>query len=470
MIGRSRLAGLALGFLGSAVFALAEVAPGDPASAVPAPSGASKAPQEQGAAASASSPAPSQPQTLWERDSLFGDLGGRRTWLADHGVAIAPTYIGEVMGNVSGGAGGYMGRGRGVIYESLLTVPVDVTLSKLVPGWDATVHADAMWIAGPGLSPSYVGDIGDTSNIQAYNTVRLHELWFQQNFWDQRISLKVGQIAADTEFFLTATGALFVNSVFGAPPLLGGNLPDPHDPNVYPMGASGVRLLVRPDPRFYVMAGVFNGTAESQVDNPHGTHFPLNPDSGALIVSEAGYLLNQGAEDKGLQGTYKVGSFVHTHNFNGWGSQTAAALGTGSVTSSGSDYGVYGIADQQLYFRDGRTVSAFARVGSAPSDVNVVDWYVDGGFNFAGFVPGRDNDVAGVAFARSMFSDHYSDYQVAANGTNPYGSETLVEATYKVQLSGWWYVQPDFQYIWTPSGQQGSPNAAVIGVRSGISF
>lgn len=460
----SRFAGFVLAFCAATSLAAAQTTPGQPATASPSASAATQAAPEQPPAA----PPPSS--GLWERDSLFGDLGGARPWLDKHGVQIAPTYLGEAMGNVSGGAGGYKGRGHGVIYSHLVNVPVDLDLSKTISGWDAQVHANALWIAGPGLSPSYVGDLGDTSNIQAYNTVRLQELWFQQNFWDKRLSLKVGEIAADSEFFTTASGALFLNSTFGAFPILGANLTDPYGPNVYPMAAPGVRLLVRPDPRFYAMAGVFNGNTESQVNNPHGTHFPLNAASGALVFSEVGFLLNQADGDKGLQGSYKVGSFVHTHNFNSWETQSAAASGAGSLGSAGCDYGVYGIVDQQLYARDGRTVSAYARVASAPSDVNAIDWYMDGGINLVGFVPGRADDVAGVAVARTMFSDAYSDYQVSANGTAPYGAETVLEATYKVRLSGWWYVQPDFQYIWTPSAVQGSPNAAVIGVRTGISF
>jgi len=45
--------------------------------------------------------------------------------------------------------------------------------------------------------------------------------------------------------------------------------------------------------------------------------------------------------------------------------------------------------DQQIYQDGEREVSLFVRSGGAPSSTNFVDYYVDGGFNFSGFIPGR---------------------------------------------------------------------------------
>jgi porin len=90
---------------------------------------------------------------------------------------------------------------------------------------------------------------------------------------------------------------------------------------------------------------------------------------------------------------------------------------------------------------------------------------VDGGFNFTGFIPGRYFDAAGVAVARSHVSDDFSSSQVA-QGNPPSSAETVVEATYKAQIAPWWSVQPDVQYIVTPSGVEGSKSALVLGVRS----
>ena len=53
-----------------------------------------------------------------------------------------------------------------------------------------------------------------------------------------------------------------------------------------------------------------------------------------------------------------------------------------------------------------------------------------------------------------------------------------MEATYQYQVTPWWQVQPDFQYVFNPGGGIANPNApmhrvqdeAVLGVRTIILF
>ena len=65
------------------------------------------------------------------------------------------------------------------------------------------------------------------------------------------------------------------------------------------------------------------------------------------------------------------------------------------------------------YSQNNQIISFFVRSGGASSNTNFVDYYIESGFNFTGFIPGRDNDVGGIAMARSHLSDDYSDSQVA---------------------------------------------------------
>jgi porin len=55
-------------------------------------------------------------------------------------------------------------------------------------------------------------------------------------------------------------------------------------------------------------------------------------------------------------------------------------------------------------------------------------------------------------------------------GGRPSTAETVIEATYKAQIAPWWTIQPDLQYIVTPSGVQGSQNAVVVGLRTNVAF
>jgi porin len=391
------------------------------------------------------------PETFWQRSTLFGDLWGARNAMENYGFEFDPVYTGEVFGNTSGGLK------QGTAYDHSLNLPLTIYLDKLANWWDGgIIHANALWITGRSLSADKVGDISGISNIAGYDTLRLQELWYQQTFWMKRASVKVGVIAADSEFFTSDTASLFINGTFGAFTLVGANLPDPP---VYPMAAPAVRFLVQPIPQFYFQSGVYAGTTEDQDVNKNGVNFRVNGSDGALIFSEVGWLVNQAAGDRGLIGTYKLGSFVHTGNF----------ANEVSGANEGANFGVYGVVDQEIYKGGGRDVSFFVRGGGTPEDVNAISWYFDAGFNFSGFIPGRLLDTAGVAIGRSMFSHDFSEGQVAG-GSNPFSSETVIEATYKVQVTPWWTLQPDFQYIINPSGEEGSHDATILGLRTSVVF
>jgi porin len=405
------------------------------------------------------------PLSMWKQDHLTGDWDGFRDEMLNHGVALTPTWIGEVFGNPSGGAG------RGLISDGLLNFALDIDPDRMSDSPvfdDMLIHANALYIYGASLSGSFVGDFSNTSNIAGYNSVRLQELWLQKQFWEKRVSVKVGNIAVDTEFFQSSSAALFINGTFGAFTFIASNVPNAP---VYPLASPGVRISFTPTSRFYVMAGVFgldNGS-DPTINNKNGDRFALNAASGMLVMSEAGYLVNQSPNDRGLQGTYRIGSWLDTGNFQTFDSQANQARHTGFLQSGGADYGVYGVMDQQIYLHGAQAISLFVRSGGAPSNTNFVDYYAEGGFNFTGFVPGRFNDVAGIAVARSHVSNNFSDASVLEGGL-PYTAETVIEATYKVQLNLWWTVQPDIQYIITPSGSQYSHNATVLGLRSSIAF
>jgi porin len=402
-----------------------------------------------------------EPGTVWQRPLLLGDLNDLRNQILYRGFALSPVLIAEVMGNVTGGAK------RSAIFDGVLNLGLDIDLERVTNWWSGgSIHANALWIFGPSLSSQYIGDISNTSNIAGYNTMRLQELWFEQSFWLQRATLRLGLLAADAEFFTSSYSSLFLSGTFGAFTFVGSNLPNPP---VYPEAVPGVRLAVQPTSKFYFQAGIYDGNGESQVQNNHGVNFRLSSTDGALIFSEVGFLLGQSPGDRGLKGTYKLGSFVHTANFTTWDSQARADLGTGSLRSAGVDYGVYGVIDQELIHSGGKSVGMFVRGGRAPGDVNFVNWYIDGGFNFKGFVPDRNRDVAGVAVAHSAISHDFSNAQVL-QGNPGFSSETVLEATYNYSISPWWTIQPDFQYIWTPSAENGSQDAAVFGIRSVISF
>src|ERR1700709_2965989 len=112
-----------------------------------------------------------------------------------YGIKFAATYIGETLGNASGGLK------QGVIYEGRLNLAVDVDLQKLAGLREVSFHANMFQIHGDGLSRSYLNNYLVASGIEALPSTRLYELWFEQKWGDKdKFSLRAGQLAADTEF------------------------------------------------------------------------------------------------------------------------------------------------------------------------------------------------------------------------------------------------------------------------------
>lgn len=400
------------------------------------------------------------PDALLRRDSFLGDLGGMRNLIGDSGLSITPILLLEAFGSAGGGHGGGAADG-------LFNVAFDFDLERITRGLlpDASIHLNVLDIFGPSITARHVGDISGVSNLAGYNTFRLQEIWFQQNFLKKRVSVRVGMLAADTEFFTSQASSLFLDGTFGAFTLVALNF---NAAPVYPVAAPAVRIDVAPVSFLDFKAAVFAPNQGSQ-NNFHGTDFSINSGDGALVVLEASYLVNQSPNDRGLVGTYKVGTFIQQGDYASFGSQAANALDATQPLHRGTNVAVYGVADQELFKNGQYTVEAFLRGGFATPNYSFVHNYFDLGLNFVGFVPGRALDVAGVAFGRSGISRQYSDSQVA-QGERGYSQESVIEATYRFQVANWGTIQPDFQYFINPSAQHGSRNAFVSGVRTSVTF
>ena len=85
-------------------------------------------------------------------------------------------------------------------------------------------------------------------------------------------------------------------------------------------------------------------------------------------------------------------------------------------------------------------------------------------------IPRRADDILGIGFAYTGLSKPNNGFHVGSD------REALLEICYTAQIKTGWTLQPDFQYIWQPSGgSQPSgkgtiPNVAVWGVRTIINF
>lgn len=94
--------------------------------------------------------------------------------------------------------------------------------------------------------------------------------------------------------------------------------------------------------------------------------------------------------------------------------------------------------DQDL----GKNLGVFGRLGYADEQVNAVSWNWSAGMQYTGLIPGRDDDIAALALGGAQ----------AAPNVEYGGMELHLEAYYKVMLTDWLALTPDFQYVVQPSG------------------
>jgi porin len=414
--------------------------------------------------------------------SELADPGGIRRAMAERGVTYKLNYTGEVLGNVTGGIQ------RGAVYDGLIELVFDIDLEKKF-GWKgATFHTNVFQIQGGGFTEHFIGSLIAVSTIEALATTRLYEAWFEQKLFDDQLTVKIGQLGADTEFLTSATASHFINSTFGWPTITTLDLPSGGP--AYPLATPGIRVRFDPQPSLSLLAAVFNGdpagpgTGDPQARDPYGLNFRASDPP--LWIGEAQYKYNQEKKAAGLPGVVKLGGWHHTGNFDNVRFGTDGLALADPAKLSGN-WGVYGVLDQQIWRLSDKDpekgANVFVRVSGSPSDRNEIDFYVDGGVTFTGVVPRRPDDVFGVAFAYSQIfaalSALDSDEVLAGNRAVVRNAEALLDVTYQAQIVPGWILQPDFQYIWHPGGHapinnapnaSAIPNAAILGIRTVMNY
>ncbi|SIO67339.1 porin, OprB family [Burkholderia sp. GAS332] len=437
--------------------------------------------------------APPAPTGFWDRATLFGDMGGLRPWLGDHGVTLSLQETSEYLNNLSGGTH------RSGAYDGLtqLGVVVDTQKAFGLPG--GTFNVSALQIHGTNLTQRNLQTLQTATGIEADATTRLWELWYQQSLLAGKVDVKIGQQSLDQEFMTSQYAATFMNATFGWPVLPSTDMPAGGP--AYPLSSLGVRVRATPVDSWTVLAGVFdgnpagNGIGDPQKLNAHGTNFNLH--DSALFIGEVQYAINQppanpsDAKPTGLPGTYKLGFWYNTGNFadqqfDNTGLSLANPASTGVPQSHRGDYSFYAVADQMVWRPSAdspQSVGVFARIMGAPGDRNLVDLGVNAGVTLKAPFKGRDNDVAGIAVGYAKIGSHAQNLasDTASLTTPGYPSrsaETIIEATYLYQVTPWWQLQADFQYAFRPAGGIPNPenpsqrlgNEAVVGLRTNLVF
>ncbi len=404
-----------------------------------------------------------------------GDASGGRKQLFDHGITYSLIYTNDVLGSLSGGIR------RGAIDQGKLEAQLYIDLEKFA-GWkDWTFYANAFGIYNTGrIRRDYVGGMNTIAAIEATPTVRLSELWVER--WAGPVNFRIGQLAADAEFFYSDLSQIFLQSDW--PTITAVNLPGGGP--AYPLSALGARIKYEFPKDASLLFAIFNGDPagpcpgdDPDTCNLYGVSFRLRDP--AFMIGELQFRWNRGKDDTGLARTMKIGGWGHLgkfadQRFDNTGMLLASPSSSGMPLMHRGDYGVYGVIDQQIYRPNGGTgdsgISIFNRSSISPSDRNLVNFEIDSGIVFAGMIPQRPNDNFGASVIYSSFSNSIRAFDqdqinYGTLATPPRDYEINLELTYVAQIIPGWTVQPVYTSIWHPSGTGiRYPDAQVVGVRS----
>lgn len=410
--------------------------------------------------------------------------------LLDRGVNFQLNYIADAWDNPVGGVK------QGASFQSILEMVAYADLGTIAGLNGLTFRINAYEINGRGLSTYNIFNLATIDSIEARATARLYEVWFEQKLFGDLATIRIGQLVADNQFFISDLAGLYVNSSFGYPTITAAD--QPSGGPAYPLATPGIRLKVTPNEHLALLAAIYNGdpsgagfTGLQEYKDPSGLNFRIQDPP--LVFGEVQYSYNQEKTSQGLAGTIKIGSWYHFGNFpdelySFRGKSLADPTAGADALMHSGNFGVYGIMDQMLWRAPGddpkKGVGAFGRVSFSPPDRNLVDFYADAGVNFMGVFEQRPDDSFGVAASFTRLSPSVRDFDRDGSFFNgeplPVRNyELVVEATYQAQIIPGWTVQPDFQYVFHPGGGTIDPlnpeigripDAAVFGLRTMIRY
>lgn len=369
--------------------------------------------------------------------ALLGDFGGSRTSLESSGITINAISTNDIVSNVSGG----LHRRTKILGNFDLTAEVDTKSAGL---WDdGTFFFYGLGNYG-GDPTSYVGDAQASNNIEAYDTAKLYEAWYNHTLLEGKVDVLVGLHDYNSEFDALENAAVLINSSFGISPET-----SQVGPSIFSTTALALRLKVQPFSGIYVQSALYDGVPGNPND-PRGTHVDFRDGDGLFWGSEVG-VTNLEEEP-----CYKValGHWLHTAEFEDYAGR-----------ERDDNQGMYLIAERRFWSETdpAQGLGGFLQLGYADGHRNQISHYYGGGLTYTGLLADRDNDIAAIGYA---FARNGSEYVNAGDRIDR--AEYAFELTYRAEITKYFAVQPDIQFILNPGMDSTIQDAVVLGIRTEV--
>jgi Carbohydrate-selective porin len=397
-----------------------------------------------------------------QQPNATGNWFGVRDSLAGRGIEIEGGWRGAFYGITSGG----MDSPRGAFDEELwFGMRLDFGALAGIDG--LTAQATVRWRDGRDPN-TYVGASSTFSPSRTRSglgwrlmpvtlTYTTPELVGVPHF----LTISGGWQNAYTIFADQPLSKLFVNNAISATKGIGGV-------NGFPWSSSyeawGGYMKVQPTEWIYTMAGLYVAVPDAAATANHGVDFDncfqARDRNGIYFLAETGVTPRIGPD--ALPGKYAFGTIY-------WGVENESFFGA----TYDQKITFYWQADQML-FREKKDadegLSVFTFLNYAPQYDNGMPFYFHAGVVYRGLIPGRDRDLAGIAFGCGTYSIDKLHAAEAANEPMRQTMESVVEADYRIALTKSAFVQPFWQFILRPGGTGTVGSANILGLQFGVDF
>ena len=383
-----------------------------------------------------------------ERETLTNGFWGVADKLAEYGIEVGLGSTNVYQTNTKGGLGTHQRSGR---FSGSYDLEIAADLEKLfgLAGLGLFVHTEGGWPDAEGIDEGMVGSVsGVNADAGGNRTLDVVEVVFEWSLLDDFLTVMVGKMdmagVFDASEYANDEAAQFINGA------LVNNMTIP-----LPDYCLGVVVSANLTDSWYLSAGVGDAQADGRET---GFRTALHGEDYFIYALETGIGVELDSANGPLAGNYRAGL---------WYDPQPKANSDHSMETR-DDLGLYLSVDQMLTkenddSEDSQGLGLFARCGYADEKRNDIGCFWSVGLQCQGLLDGRDDDLLGLGFAQSIFSDGASD-TFSAN------HESVLELYYSAQIAPWVAVSPSVQYIGNPGGDRDVSNAIVAGVRAQISF
>ncbi len=405
---------------------------------------------------------------------MSGDWGGGRSVLWEKGLHLEAGYKADVLQ-------GRRGSSRATRNVRHLDLKARADLERLFGWQDAVAYLNVIDDRGNG-SNAHAGSLIGVSNIEVpVPTTRIFNAWVQKGFHEDRVSLLVGIYPIDSEFFVMESAANLLQPPYGA----SADLALTNTPSIFNNAAFGLRGKWFSDDRtIYAMGAVLDGVPNDP-RHPKRTAVKLSGADGAFGIVEFGWMPQESRHAFDFEPTdpaaVRQSPNVEVHEkYAGYAKFAAGfwgysrkrddivALDEAGAPLKQRSRGAYVLAERTLFGLPSdplRNLSAFARYTAADSDTVAIDRSRNLGFKWRGPLAHRPQDAITVGWTRGDLSEKYR-----RTLSNPAVAEIAFEATWRIELSPWFAIQPDYQVIRHPGGEANAKTVRIVGARFDLVF